>query len=142
MRRETFVIREDEPAHIKDEAKNDGNYARSTSGEIFDLDIPANNKDDAEYDNDTRSISSNIDDIFDMDTAYNSSSRELGSGKQLYKCEVCESVFKSRSDLVLHIRVKHEGVKYSCNSDVIIMHHISNILRLTNNQNTKTLHIL
>ena len=40
---------------------------------------------------------------------------ELGSGKQVYKCEECDSSYKSKKALRYHTRSKHEGTKYSCN---------------------------
>ena len=41
-------------------------------------------------------------------------SDELGSGKQVYKCEECEASYKVKSSLRQHTRSKHEGICYSC----------------------------
>jgi hypothetical protein len=37
------------------------------------------------------------------------------SRSQLYKCEECEAVFKSKNGLLRHTSSKHEGIVYSCN---------------------------
>ena len=39
---------------------------------------------------------------------------ELGSGKQVYKCEECEARYKNKNGLYQHTRSKHEGIFYSC----------------------------
>ena len=39
---------------------------------------------------------------------------ELGSGKQLYKCEECEASYQNREGLSYHAREKHEGTRLIC----------------------------
>ena len=34
---------------------------------------------------------------------------------KLYECQDCAGVYKSISGLFAHTKIKHEGVKYSCN---------------------------
>jgi hypothetical protein len=89
-----------------------------TGNQFFNReDEPVNNEDDAQYDtNNTRSISDTIDEILDLDIlAIITCSDEIGSGKQLYKCQECESVFKSKEGLRVHNRSTHEGMIYICN---------------------------
>ena len=93
----TFTNQE-EPAdyHDMDSRKDD----------IFNQDIHVNSEEDAEYENDGRSISSIADEIINLDIpGFYPGRDELGSGKQLYKCEECEATYK---------RSKHEGIVYSC----------------------------
>ena len=40
---------------------------------------------------------------------------ELGSGKQLYRCEECKVSYKNSQALHHHTSSKHEGICYSCN---------------------------
>ena len=39
---------------------------------------------------------------------------EYSLGKHLYKCEDCDSVFKTRYGLWLHNRSIHKGIRYPC----------------------------
>ena len=43
-----------------------------------------------------------------------SGSDELGSGKELFKCEECKASYKSKMGLYYHTSSKHEGISYSC----------------------------
>jgi hypothetical protein len=99
--KEKVFLKEDEA-----EYDYDTEDTRSAIGET-----PDNNENDAEYENKSQSIS----EILNLDIpAYTAVSDEVGSGKRLYECEECESVFKSRQCLWSHSR-KHEGVVYSFN---------------------------
>merc|ERR1712129_413911 len=87
----------------------------SRNDDIFNRDITVNSEENAEYENDGRSISSIADELINLDfPAYSPGSDELGSGKQLYQCEECEATYKSRCGLLRHTKSKHEGILYSC----------------------------
>jgi hypothetical protein len=56
-------------------------------------------------------VSSTVDEIHKLDIrTYNTGE----SGSQLYQCEECEAVFKSKRGLFFHTSSKHEGIVYSC----------------------------
>jgi hypothetical protein len=66
---------------------------------------------DGEHENNKNSISSTVDEIL----ATNIPDRdEINYSKQMYKCEVCMGMFKSKSGLMRHTTSKHEGIVYSC----------------------------
>ena len=66
--------------------------------------------------NNTKSISSTIDEILSLElAAYNPKRDEPDSGNQLHKCGECGAGFRRKDSRAKHIRSKHEGVKYSCN---------------------------
>ena len=91
----------------EEHADEDEHILNATS----DPDIPININEEIE--NNSRSISSTVDEILRLDIrTYNSVGE---SGSRLYKCEECEAVFKSCSGLIYHTSSKHEGVVYSCN---------------------------
>ena len=65
--------------------------------DISNQDIPGISDDDDKH---GRSISSIADEIINLDIpGHNPGSDELGSGKQLYKCEECEATYKSKQAL-------------------------------------------
>ena len=67
---------------------------------------------DDEYKSKSRNIASNVYEIklVNIDPVTD----ELTPSKQLYNCEECVAVFKSKKGLLPHIRSKHEGIVYSC----------------------------
>jgi hypothetical protein len=75
-----------------------------------------NIEDDTKYDSNVAiTILHFVDEILDLDIPANTIGCDvMVSGKQLYECEECESVLKTRSGLVMHNRRKHEGVAYPC----------------------------
>ena len=68
------------------------------------------------YINNTKSISSTIDEILSLDlAAYSPDMDGPDSVNQLPKCGECGAGYRWKKDLVRHIRNRHEGVRYSCN---------------------------
>ena len=66
---------------------------------------------DDEHENDTEH--DNVEEIQKQNIrAYNTGGE---SCSQLYKCEECGAMFKSKMGLMYHTRTKHEGIIYSCN---------------------------
>ena len=47
-------------------------------------------------------------------TARHESSTQISVPSDSSQCPQCNAVFKSRGDIYMHIRAKHEGVKYPC----------------------------
>ena len=87
----------------------------SNNYDISNQDIHRISEDDVEHENARRSISSIADEIINLDIpAYNPGSDELGSGKQLYKCEECEASYNRKQGLLCHTRSIHESVVYFC----------------------------
>ena len=64
-----------------------------------------NHAEDDEYD--VKSIISFADEVIDLDSpANNPGCDELGSDKQLYKCQECETTFKSKPGLLGKVSIK------------------------------------
>jgi hypothetical protein len=67
---------------------------------------------DEENEKDKRSISSTVDEILKLDIMADINGVE--SSSQVYNCEECDAVFKSKQGLYGHTNSKHEGFVYSC----------------------------
>jgi len=74
-------------------------------------DINQDNEELIENKDSERSVFDTADEIFNPDIPV---SDELGSGRQVYKCEECEASYKSKRGLDHHTSSKHEGICYSC----------------------------
>ena len=95
--------KEDEHANIEEGAEID------EIGTIRSLDIC----DVDEYEYDTQSISSHIDESLSLDIpVYKPGMTRPDCGNQLHKCGECGEGFKWKTALLVHIRSKHEGIKY------------------------------
>ena len=72
-------------------------------------------EEDAEHENNGRSISSIADEIINLNIPlHNPGIDALWSGKQLFKCEECAATYQSKPGFLSHTRTKHEGIAYSC----------------------------
>ena len=95
-----------------------GNTFTNQEEPLVDQDMERINGDISNQDrdgNNGRSISSIADEIINLDiSAYSPGSDELGTRKQLYKCEECEASYKTTNGLLYHTRSKHECIMYSC----------------------------
>ena len=72
------------------------------------------NADEISYESNNEDIkdqTKNADEIINLDIP---GGDELGSGKQLYKCEECEASYNSRGGLYNHTSSKHKGIFYFC----------------------------
>ena len=58
-----------------------------------------------------RSILDTVDEIINHDIPVID---EPGSGRQVYRCEECEAIYKSKRGLYHHISSKHKGICYTC----------------------------
>ena len=95
--------REDDHANIEKGAEID------EIGIIPSLDIC----DVVEYEYDTQSISSHIDESLSLDIpVYKPGMTRSDCGNQLHKCGECGKGFRWKTALLVHIRSKHEGIKY------------------------------
>ena len=97
---------------IKD-LTDDIDYAKPDG--LFELGDVENNHEEkvdlVEHDNTGRSTPNDPGQTFNLDIPV---SDEVGSDKQLYKCEKCEASYKSKVGLYYHISSKHKGISYSC----------------------------
>jgi hypothetical protein len=106
VRDNTFVKREDEHSNNEENAKLD--YIRN-----MDIDMPENPDDVERYAKDTRSISSTIDELLALEMpTYNPAKDRPDLNNHL--CGECGAGYKNKGTLVVHIKNKHEGIKYSC----------------------------
>jgi len=94
--------------------------AETVSRVFYNVDLSnktmhVSSEEDAEDENQRRSISSIADEIMTLDIPADSpGDDEQGSYMQLYKCEECEATYKSNKNLLRHTRRKHESNVYSC----------------------------
>ena len=102
----TFVKREDEHANNEDNAKLD--YIRN-----MDIDMPENHDDLERYAKDTRSISSTIDELLALEIPTYNPDKDRPDLNN-HSCGECGACYKNKGTLVVHIKSKHECIKYSC----------------------------
>ena len=110
MTENTFDNIKDEHANIEEDAEYDH------IGTIESREDPVKQENISEYKNNTKSISSTIDEILSQDLpAYSLDMYEPNSANQLHKCGEFGAGYIWKKHVLRHIRNKHEGVKYSCN---------------------------
>ena len=78
--------------------KVDQNYQDLISGEVSRDDSDSVDEDD-----------------FTSSSASHESNKQISVPSKLSECPQCKSLFIYRHDMLKHVRVKHEGVRYPCN---------------------------
>ena len=73
--------------------------------------VDENTSEDMYEEQEYENISSNLDEMINLDIP---GSDESQFSKQLYKCKECEASYKHRKSLWHHTSSKHEGICYSC----------------------------